>query len=587
MKLSCAFLLCLSIEVHRARSFSLHHRETHHSQSTVGLRTNTVLFSSSSSFDYEYIPPNPDASPDQTNPTTILSSSYTQGTPAGLRGEAVRSALLSGRCIGWELSSDPSVSMGGVLQIQGKGMMDFLNNKLTQEFTPTRSYQEACLLDAKGRVVDRLRVSIINTETALIMTSPGHSSQQLLERLDPFIFPMDQVSLKNYSDQAFVFTLASTQWTDVQKVLEEQALPKTESFPFPSQSQCAQWKLDNDVRVLVIPSTGLPSVACVGYTFVFYSSNAASAAGSKMWHHLISEENQDGPIHVGALEYETLRIESGQPAYGKELDPTNLKTSPLELHWQDAINFDKGCYLGQEGIASIVKNIRGPPRTLYAVVFDDEFNIYESQSQGDNSDFENLTKLPQPGQTLYALGSNEELSVGTLTSVAESSGTGERNTVGLALVRRADSIMKQMKQFDLEIPRDMNEFLDVDMASGMIEPPPLDPLEGLEVIVEGTFTMGVLKMIPSRGLRKGRNLFDETIVVKDLEETLPTKVIEPSPIQQDESSEADLEQLQAEAEKAAAEAEAAAAEARRKAEKMELLKKRAEEAMARRKKKQQ
>lgn len=591
---------------------------------TFSNRRHTVCHESSGSFEYEYLPPNPDADPGGETTINNLPSSYPPDTPASLRGEAVRSALLSGRCIGWNLSSTSLLSMGGILQVQGKGMRDFLNNKLTQEFsTGTESYQEACLLDAKGRVVDRLRVSIVDTDTALILTSPGHSSQKLLERLDPFIFPLDQIELTNYdNDQSFIFTLASPQWKDIEKVITEQTdLPSNaKSFSFPSRpNQHVQWELDNDTKVLVIPSTGLPSVACVGYTFVFYGKNTNSV-GSKLWNHLIGESNMDGPINVGALEYESLRVEAGQPAFGKEIGLTkDLKTSPLEIHWQDeTINMDKGCYLGQEGIASTAKNPRGPPRTLYQVMFEDDLNIYESQSRGDNSGFENLTKPPKSGDKLFALGSNEQLSVGTLTSVAEAGGSGDRNIYALALIRRADSIMKRMKEFDLEIPSYSDDFVDmVDDGSGMIAPPPMDPLDGLEVIVEESFTVGTLKVIPSRRIRRGGNMFDDSIVVDDLEAS-GTKsqseegeiVVTQSPTSDDDNdfgeiqkgteeasllpefvsiqkTKTDTSELLRKRAEQAKEEEAALAEAKRKEEKMELLKKRAEEALARRKKKAQ
>jgi folate-binding protein YgfZ len=543
-------------------------------------QTSTVCFSA---FDYEYIPPNPDADPNQDN-YGILASSYPPGTPAGMRGEAVRSALLSDRCIGWDLSSEESMSMGGVLKIQGKGMRDFLNNKLTQSFDAKSSYQEACMLDAKGRVEDRLRICTVDDETAYVMASPGHTSQALLERWNRFIFPMDQIELTNMED-SFIMTLCSVQREHVEKTLLEQMLPKTKSFAFPSRpDKCVQWDFDDTTSILVLPSTGLPPVAGVGYTLVFHG-NGAKSIGSQQWQRLISDANPQGPIDVGALEYETLRIEAGQPAYNNEISKA-VKASPLELHWDDIINMDKGCYLGQEGIASIVKNRRGPPRTLYSVVFDNSANIYESQSRGDKSNFENLTKPPQPGQALYALGSNEELLVGTLTSVAEAGGTGDPTIVGLALLRRADSIMKKMNKMDLEIFREPQDFVDVTESSGMIEPPPLDPLDGLEVIVEGTFTVGTIKMVPSRRLPRGRNMFDANAEVKDFEyeRILGTSAAK---LTDNEGDEGDLSQIQAEAEDAAAEAEAAAGEARRKAEKMEMLKKKAEEAMAKRKQKKE
>ena len=570
------------------------------------LRSSTspaILFA----FDYEYIPPNPGADPScgSDDDFTALSSSYPPGTPAALRGEAVRSALLSGRCIGWDLSSsstssgggggeEESLSMGGILKIQGKGMKDFLNNKLTRTFISNdddsqQSYQEACLLDAKGRVVDRLRLCIHDDTTAYVLTSPGHTSEKLLKRLDPFIFPLDQVTLTNL-DESFIFTLCSIQRDHVEQVIKQQLLPDKNDLTFPSRpNEYVQWKIDDTTSVLVIPSTGLPSVACVGYTLIFYGDesddSSAKSRGTQLWQYLISDANPKGPIEVGALEYESLRIQAGQPSYGKEIGNDAAKTSPLELHWEDLVDLDKGCYLGQEGIASIWKNPRGPPRTLYSVEFSHESNIYESQSQGDRSDVENLTRPPKPGQKLYALGSNEELLVGTLTSVAEAGGTGDASIVALAMVRRADSIMKKMKELDLEIFREPQDFIDVTETSGLIEPPPLDPLDGLEVIVQGTFTVGTLKMVPTRRLRTGQNMFDTKIEVEDFQEP-PISIAYNSPPMQIEDEE-DLLQIQAEVERAAAEAEAAAAEAQRKAEKMEMLRKRAEEAMAKRKKKRE
>ena len=542
--------------------------------------------------EYEYVPPNPKAPSGDAN-VRDLPSSYPPGTPPGLCGEAVRSAMVSGRCVGWNLEDTPcALSIGGVLQIKGKGTVDFLNNKLTQDFQTSSSYQEACLLDAKGRVVDRLRVAMIAPDTAWILTSPGHSTKQLLEKFSPFIFPLDQVEL-THLEHACIFTLASTQWSHVQDLIQTQVVQDS-SFALPTRSDmCVHQSIpgpSGDTNLVVIPSTGLPSAACVGYTLIFTSPSKdtqRNTAGTSIWKHLISDENTKGPIHAGALEYEDLRIEAGQAAFGKEIAKAT-KASPLELHWQrDTINTQKGCYLGQEGVASMLKNIRGPPRILYSVVFDDDENVYETQSRGDGSQIENLTRPPKIGDVLYVLGSNEEISVGTVTSVAQPGGSGEPCTLGLVLIRRADSIRKQMKGLDLEIHRDEPQVADiVDEASGIIQPPPLDPLDGLEIIIGGSFTMGKLRMVPSRRWRRGKNMLDCNLQVEELVDegrrsASSTQLV--TTAQPQVSEEDELQRAVEDAVKAQAEADAAAAEAKRKADKMEMLKKRAEEAMARKK----
>jgi len=187
-----------------------------------------------------------------------------------------------------------------------------------------------------------------------------------------------------------------------------------------------------------------------------------------------------------------------------------------------------------------------------------------------------------------------------LTSVAEPGATGGAETVGLALIKRADSILKQMEDMDLEISRDNDDDGMFNMnaqprSSGFMQPPPMDPLDGLEIVVEGTYTIGRLKCIPSRRIRIDSNLFDDTINVEEIPDwehgidTSPeatTELVSPtSDIDLDKAEDKQqlsADELEEEIAKATAEAEAAAAEAKRKEEKMEMLKKRAEEAMARR-----
>jgi hypothetical protein len=112
----------------------------------------------------------------------------------------------------------------------------------------------------------------------------------------------------------------------------------------------------------------------------------------------------------------------------------------------------------------------------------------------------------------------------------------------------------------------------------------LDPLDGLEVIIGGTYTVGKLRMIPSRRYRLGQNMFADSkdaFIPPDDEGSIMGVL---NPTIEEIQEEQDVEKVE-EVEKARAEAEAAAAEAKRKEEKIEMLRKRAEEAKARRKKK--
>jgi len=593
------------------------------------------------SLDYEYIPPDTSTSDAAASGTfaTNLESSYPEGTPAGLRGEALHSALRS-HCVGWNLAGTPLEH--GVVQVTGRGTLDFVNTKLTTQIPKTPSkqrqqlkeqgegvnsddyyhhYKEACLLTARGRLVDRIGVATAssaeeNAETTTkvyMLTSPGHSSQALFDRLDPFIFPLDQVQLRCYhEDECTIFSLAATDLQLIQTCFDQLIVPRlglnqNHQSLLPKSDQCLQIPLPGQqASLLIVPNSGLPSHAGAGYTFCFLDD--PDGVGAQIWRHLSSDDCPAGPVVAGALEFETLRIEAGQVAYGKEMTGSLEKNreadvatpaSPLELHLEATIDFEKGCYLGQEGIASILKNPRGPPRTLYHVVFDDEFNVYDQHppSQGEGKEAStpskkrdrniNRTRIPVPGDQLFVLGSNETIAVGQITSVAEPAGTGEPETLALALVRRADSIRKQMQTMDLQMPSPPSAAAvakESDDGSGIIAPPPLDPLDGLEVIVGGTYTVGRLRMVPSR--RKEPNAFGGVVpeFVKNLPgEEMQNDIIDVSsrPIKDDSQQKLQEEKLA----KSKSEAAAAAAEAKRKAEKMEELRKRAEEAMARRKNK--
>lgn len=253
----------------------------------------------------------------------------------------------------------------------------------------------------------------------------------------------------------------------------------------------------------------------------------------------------------------------------------------------------------------------------------DNKKLREFQQLKKTSTISNDTRQPRPGDQLYALGSNQSILVGKITSVAQPNGTGSATTVALALIRRADSILKSIKEQNLEMPRWWETPGDEEdekngsvpygatisrdgSASGIINPPPLDPLVNLEVTIAGTYTIGRLQAVPSR--RHQRNDGDvagildyegsgqvvptsndafiqpEITVVNDGKDEEQRRVIDVT-IGEDDPFLDDIAEAEKEAEEAAANAEKAAEEAKRKAKKMELLKAKAEAAMAARREK--
>ena len=558
---------------------------------------------------------------------------------------------------------------------------------------------EACLLSSKGQIVDVITVlSVANNapgtiDEALLLTSPGHSGSALFDRLDPYIFPFDGVKLTDlkvlhpmYDDhhdlreshRTRVFTVAASKdivaLSTVERMLtplfmKESGIRTGYTLPMPAENSDEFIQLSftrgsssntsnrlQHVQVNIFPRTFLPPCVCKGYTFVITESMCNDQNEDSfvdlVWHTLTKPVNGDGPILLGPLEWDTLRIESGWPGFGTEMtgewsgtaepdmdnatsfDEDNsfpneddghkpmplasslqtyysllskrgsigIRASPLELKLEKLIDTNKGCYQGQEEIAALLKNKRGPPRSLYSICFPDDDNFFDESSDDyveyDDGHLENQTKPPKVGDALYVLGSNEQIYVGKITSVAERSGTSRPETVAMALVRRFDSIMSAMKDMDLDTSFDENlSELDRNDAygvpdldgSGILYPPPLDPLGGLEVCIKGTFTRGILKVVNWRRIPNWQNLYEKEFSsalinnqsgVSSVMGYIPQKMDNHSrntgnlEKKSDDYTVTDNEMERAirEAEAAAKVAEAAVAEAKRKAERIESLK---------------
>ncbi|MHB8876020.1 MAG: CAF17-like 4Fe-4S cluster assembly/insertion protein YgfZ [Myxococcaceae bacterium] len=125
-----------------------------------------------------------------------------------------------------------------------------------------------------------------------------------------------------------------------------------------------------------------------------------------------------GAVRASATTWEVLRVESGVPRYGVDMDEGTLL---LEAGLEGSVSYQKGCYIGQEVVARAT--YRGQvQKKLTGVLLGDE--------------------TPAPGALLY----RNEKKVGHLTSVVRSGALGQ--TIALGYVHR-DSLAAGTK-LDLE-----------------------------------------------------------------------------------------------------------------------------------------
>ena len=92
---------------------------------------------------------------------------------------------------------------------------------------------------------------------------------------------------------------------------------------------------------------------------VGYMLYTAADGLEPLWEALITEGSRFNVQPIGWNALESLRIEAGIPRYGTELTDSVI---PLEAELEHAIDFEKGCYIGQEIVARM--KYRGHPNRL-------------------------------------------------------------------------------------------------------------------------------------------------------------------------------------------------------------------------------
>lgn len=205
------------------------------------------------------------------------------------------------------------------------------------------------LLTNRGKIIGDLKVYVFN-DKIYISTAP-ENVQQVFTELDKYIIA-DDVELSIETERVGVIGVYGPNSPElVQSALgidELSALPEYHS------RYC---EIDNQWIGCVRSN----SVSECG--FHLYTS---AIALEWLWKKLTSE--RDGVVPIGWDAVETLRIETGTPRYGTELTDTVI---PLEAELEHAIDFEKGCYIGQEIVARM--KYRGHPnRLLRGLVIDAE-----------------------------------------------------------------------------------------------------------------------------------------------------------------------------------------------------------------------
>ena len=272
----------------------------------------------------------------------------------------------------------------GVLTVEGDDRVEYVDNVVSNRVPGTEGAGcYALLLDPQGRIERELYVYNAG-ERLQIFTPPGHA-QSLAETWRERVFIQD-VEIDVASDDVTVFGVHGP--TATEKVASVLSGPATPAEPL----TFVRGAMD-DAGVTVIASDAPTGEE--GFEVVCASADAPSVADT-----LVNR----GPsaIPFGYRTWETLTLEAGTPLFETELEGT----VPNVLGIRFGLDFEKGCYVGQE-VVSRIENRGRPSRRLVGLTCEE---------------------LPERGAALF----DGDESAGEVTRAIESPVLGE--PIALALV---------------------------------------------------------------------------------------------------------------------------------------------------------
>jgi len=220
------------------------------------------------------------------------------------------------------------ISHLGRLRITGKDRVSFLNGLLTNDISQLKENkgQRSALLNSKARVLADLHL-YAQPDGLLIDTGESPASH-VKEILDRFIITED-VQIQDSSQDLVQLTVQGPRSSQVVKEVlgpEAQDLKQLEQ------------KTLGPSTIIARDRTGQ-----TGYDIILPALEAAP-----VWHGFLLNGGDLGLNPVGSQALEILRLEAGYPKYATDIDENTII---LEAGFKDAINFNKGCYLGQEVVA--------------------------------------------------------------------------------------------------------------------------------------------------------------------------------------------------------------------------------------------
>ena len=214
------------------------------------------------------------------------------------------------------------VSHFGKVRMSGRDRQRFLNGMVSNDVKALEPGigTWALFLDVKGHLQADLKIYAFPNHLLLIMQH--YLRDKVIAGLDKYIISED-VTMKDVTEEFALFQILGP---DAESFLKSKGIEELPAALFAFRSVSVGGIDANLIRL----SAGFALLAPV-------------ASAAQLLDHLNAQP-------IGMRAFDVYRIESGLPLLSRDTDETSL---PQEARMDAALNFHKGCYLGQEVMARI------------------------------------------------------------------------------------------------------------------------------------------------------------------------------------------------------------------------------------------
>lgn len=226
------------------------------------------------------------------------------------------------------------LSQYALVRLTGPDRVSFLQGMVSNDVKKLapNSGVHAAVLDVNGRVLADLRV--LCTDDAFILLLLDRLKLKVIEQLNRYLVA-DEVEIEDLGNRYGMISIQGTH-----AVLLLNSVAPHQDPPVHMFAHCPMRIAGSDTRVVRTTRTGEE-----GFDIVIEIHNVLPVAEEL--------ERAGAPLGarwVGLEAQEILRVEAGLPRYGVDITEDNLL---LETGLDDAVSFNKGCYLGQEVVERV------------------------------------------------------------------------------------------------------------------------------------------------------------------------------------------------------------------------------------------